>query len=91
MAEGGGSGGKNIASFLLAQGASATSNSSEGLLPVDPMLLRLARLARLLRLMRLVRKLKGFDVSWTGQGKLVSFCEGIGAGLLLLFTFRAWA
>eukprot|EP00439_Symbiodinium_sp_Y106_P062467 s2191_g9.t1 len=32
-----------------------------GLLPVDPMLLRLARLARLLRLMRLVRKLKGFD------------------------------
>ncbi|CAJ1390601.1 unnamed protein product [Effrenium voratum] len=32
-----------------------------GILPIDPMLLRLARLARLLRLMRLVRKLKGFD------------------------------
>lgn len=39
---------------------------AQGLLPLDPLLLRLLRLVKLFRMLRLVRTIQGFDSLYAG-------------------------
>eukprot|EP00931_Biecheleriopsis_adriatica_P093717 TRINITY_DN6744_c0_g1_i1.p1 TRINITY_DN6744_c0_g1~~TRINITY_DN6744_c0_g1_i1.p1 ORF type:complete len:1338 (+),score=244.77 TRINITY_DN6744_c0_g1_i1:61-4074(+) len=50
----------NVLDFIVV-GAWILDTVSEGILPIDPMLLRLLRLIKLLRLLRLIRTMNGFD------------------------------
>eukprot|EP00931_Biecheleriopsis_adriatica_P039458 TRINITY_DN22566_c0_g2_i1.p1 TRINITY_DN22566_c0_g2~~TRINITY_DN22566_c0_g2_i1.p1 ORF type:complete len:1346 (+),score=265.62 TRINITY_DN22566_c0_g2_i1:113-4150(+) len=74
----------NVLDFVIVAAWVLDTSFANGVLPVDPMILRIFRVVKLLRMLRLIRKLQGFDSLYILITSVKSSISALGWSVLLL-------